>query len=113
MKHKINKLYFGILVLFALAFSACSDNDPKELFDDNPSTRIDDQIDLVRNTLLSAKDGWKVTYFTNDIQLGGFTYLIKFLDEATSLQALEDIVPSNIIKAASDNGNMLQVIFKR
>ena len=27
------------------------------------------------------------------------------------LQALEDIVPSNIMKAASDNGNMLQVIF--
>lgn len=81
MKHKINKLHFGILVLFALAFSACSDNDPKELFDDNPSTRINDQIDLVRNTLLSAKDGWKVTYFTNDNQLGGFTYLIKFLDE--------------------------------
>lgn len=31
--------------------------------------------------------------------------------EAGPLQALEDIVPSNIIKAASDNGNMLQVIF--
>ncbi|MDP2176419.1 MAG: dicarboxylate/amino acid:cation symporter [Bacteroidota bacterium] len=27
------------------------------------------------------------------------------------LKALEEIVPSNIIKAASDNGNMLQVIF--
>jgi Na+/H+-dicarboxylate symporter len=27
------------------------------------------------------------------------------------LKAIEDIVPSNIIKAASDNGNMLQVIF--
>lgn len=27
------------------------------------------------------------------------------------LQALEDLVPSNIFKAASDNGNMLQVIF--
>jgi proton glutamate symport protein len=27
------------------------------------------------------------------------------------LKALEDIVPSNFIKAASDNGNMLQVIF--
>ncbi|MFD2892046.1 dicarboxylate/amino acid:cation symporter [Flavobacterium chuncheonense] len=31
--------------------------------------------------------------------------------EAGPLQALEDIVPSNIVKAASDNGNMLQVIF--
>ena len=31
--------------------------------------------------------------------------------EVGPLQALEDIVPSNIIKAASDNGNMLQVIF--
>lgn len=31
--------------------------------------------------------------------------------EAGPLQALEDIVPSNIIEAASDNGNMLQVIF--
>ncbi|MEZ4787090.1 MAG: dicarboxylate/amino acid:cation symporter [Flavobacterium haoranii] len=30
---------------------------------------------------------------------------------AGPLQALEDIVPSNIVKAASDNGNMLQVIF--
>ena len=31
--------------------------------------------------------------------------------EAGPLQALEDIVPSNIFQAASDNGNMLQVIF--
>lgn len=31
--------------------------------------------------------------------------------EVGPLQALEDIVPSNIIKASSDNGNMLQVIF--
>ncbi|WP_158978410.1 dicarboxylate/amino acid:cation symporter [Cellulophaga sp. L1A9] len=32
-------------------------------------------------------------------------------EESGPLQALEDIVPSNIFKAASDNGNMLQVIF--
>lgn len=31
--------------------------------------------------------------------------------EAGPLKALEDIVPDNIIKAAADNGNMLQVIF--
>lgn len=31
--------------------------------------------------------------------------------ESGPLQALEDLVPSNIFKAASDNGNMLQVIF--
>lgn len=31
--------------------------------------------------------------------------------EVGPLQALEDIVPNNIVKAASDNGNMLQVIF--
>lgn len=31
--------------------------------------------------------------------------------EAGPLQALENIVPNNIINAASDNGNMLQVIF--
>lgn len=31
--------------------------------------------------------------------------------EAGPLQALEDLVPSNIFGAASDNGNMLQVIF--
>ncbi|MFB9052224.1 dicarboxylate/amino acid:cation symporter [Formosa undariae] len=31
--------------------------------------------------------------------------------EAGPLQSLEDIVPSNIFLAASDNGNMLQVIF--
>jgi len=31
--------------------------------------------------------------------------------EVGPLQALEDLVPNNIFKAASDNGNMLQVIF--
>lgn len=31
--------------------------------------------------------------------------------EAGPLQALEDLIPSNIFAAASDNGNMLQVIF--
>ncbi|WP_027136543.1 dicarboxylate/amino acid:cation symporter [Gaetbulibacter saemankumensis] len=31
--------------------------------------------------------------------------------ESGPLQALEDLVPSNIFRAASDNGNMLQVIF--
>jgi proton glutamate symport protein len=32
-------------------------------------------------------------------------------NEAGPLQALEDIVPDNIMKATTDNGNMLQVIF--
>lgn len=32
-------------------------------------------------------------------------------NEAGPLQALEDIVPSNIFKSATDNGSMLQVIF--
>ncbi|RRJ89954.1 dicarboxylate/amino acid:cation symporter [Flavobacterium macacae] len=32
-------------------------------------------------------------------------------NQSSPLQALEDIVPSNIISAAADNGNMLQVIF--
>lgn len=32
-------------------------------------------------------------------------------NQSSPLQALEDIVPSNIMAAASDNGNMLQVIF--
>jgi Na+/H+-dicarboxylate symporter len=32
-------------------------------------------------------------------------------DDLGPLQALEDIVPENIISASSDNGNMLQVIF--
>lgn len=79
MKKFINKICLVSAALFM--FNACADSEPEALFEDVPSIRVNKQIDELKSLLLAPEEGWKVTYFTDNTQLGGFTYLINFIDE--------------------------------
>lgn len=81
MRKIINKIFFISVVFFGL--NSCVDNDPEALFDDVPSVRIAQQTRDLKGLLQASADGWKVTYFTDDSELGGFTYLIDFTGDKT------------------------------
>lgn len=81
MKNKLTK-YITILFFITISFS-CSDNEPELLFDDVPSERINKKITEVKQLLLASDQGWKMTYFTDDTTLGGFTYIFRFLEDGT------------------------------
>ena len=80
MKDKfIKRLAF---LLLCLSFS-CSDNEVELVFADLPTKRIEAKITAVKQLLLASQEGWKMTYFTDDTSLGGFTYIFRFFEDGT------------------------------
>ncbi len=78
---KINFFRKGILLLgFSALLLSCTDTDPDNIFGKNPDERIEERKAELRGALLSSTDGWKMTYFTDDSELGGFSYIFKFVD---------------------------------
>lgn len=76
--------FIKLIAAFVLCISfSCSDNEPDLLFADVPSERIDKKITEVKQLLLASQQGWKITYFTDDSTLGGFTYLFRFSEDGT------------------------------
>lgn len=75
---KIN-LYQLFIALSIIIFSSCENNsDPELLFEDTPTARIEKTINELKETLQEAEYGWKTIYFTDNTQLGGFTFLFDF-----------------------------------
>ncbi|CAL2105729.1 exported hypothetical protein [Tenacibaculum sp. 190524A02b] len=83
MSTKINK----IKILFALLITAfivsCNDNEAEQIFEDSTTVRKQKREQELRNLLKGSPDGWKVTYFTDNDILGGYTFLFKFLDDSS------------------------------
>ncbi len=78
------KLYIitPLLVVSFLLLNSCKENnDPELLFDGTPSERVDRAITELRTALQSSDNGWKITYFTDDTQLGGYTFLFNFIND--------------------------------
>lgn len=69
------KILIGIFFL-SLCF-ACTDNEPKDLFDKTPEQRIAEVKDEYKKLLLDAPNGWK-TYFGTSKHLGRWLILMKF-----------------------------------
>lgn len=69
------KILIGIFFL-SLCF-ACTDNEPKDLFDQTPEQRIAEVKDEYKKILLDAPNGWK-TYFGTSNHLGRWLILMKF-----------------------------------
>lgn len=80
MKNKFIKLIATLIL--CVSFS-CSDNETELLFADVPSQRVDAKITEVKQLLLASQEGWKITYFTDDTSLGGFTYIFRFSEDGT------------------------------
>ncbi|QVY64784.1 DUF4302 domain-containing protein [Polaribacter sp. Q13] len=82
MKQIINKISL-IAVAFFILNACTTNNDPDEVFNEVPSVRLAKQKEDLKELLQSSEEGWKVTYFTDDSQLGGYTYLMDFTGDNT------------------------------
>ena len=82
MKKDIKKYKVPIFLILGILFVACSgDDDTGEVFAETPTERLNSKITELRSVLKSADEGWKTVYFTDDSQLGGFTFLFDFIDD--------------------------------
>ena len=79
--HHIYK--YLILGFIALLLAACTNTDAEQKFDQTPTERLNAQKGELNDLLLSAENGWKLVYFTDNTQLGGYTHLIKFATDGT------------------------------
>ena len=77
---KSNKWQTLIALFFVLLYG-CENNDPELLFNEVPSVRVQNKIDEVKTLLQDSENGWKVTYFTDTTQLGGYTFLFNFISD--------------------------------
>lgn len=77
-----NTVKIFLSILFITFIIGCeNDNDPEALFEGSTTERKEVAINDLNNLLQSSEQGWKVTYFTDDTQLGGFSFLIDFKDD--------------------------------
>ncbi|SFI99374.1 DUF4302 domain-containing protein [Myroides guanonis] len=78
MKKRLIKSFIALGLVLSLG--ACQGDNFENKFEENSTERLEKRKLELSNELTSAVDGWKMTYFTDDSQLGGFTYLFKFVD---------------------------------
>lgn len=77
---KVKYIYkYLILALVAVILGACTSTEADEKFDQTALERLNGQEKKLNDLLLSSPEGWKVVYYTDSTQLGGWTHLFKFL----------------------------------
>ena len=116
LKHILKQALFAII---AIQLGSCSkDNDAEQKFDQTPTERIEARKKELQDLLLSSQYGWKVVYFTDDTQLGGFTHIIKFKDAKTVAMASDyespDYAPDTSIhesEYAIQTGSTVSLVF--
>lgn len=81
MRQLIKKSFLAIILLLTL--QACNDNEAEVIFKDSPAVRLQKQTKELQELLKSSPEGWKATYFTDDTELGGYSYLFRFTDDNT------------------------------
>lgn len=77
-----------------VAFGACQSDNFENKFSDNATERLEKRKLELSNELQDSEEGWKMTYFTDDTELGGFTYLFKFID-GRHVTMISDFDPYN------------------
>ncbi|WHT40914.1 DUF4302 domain-containing protein [Myroides sp. mNGS23_01] len=88
-----------MLSLFAVG---CQDTDPDDVFGEKANVRIENARKELNSALLDSEYGWKMIYFTDDSQLGGFTHLIKFDNQVmNSVKMISDFNASTLIPKES------------
>lgn len=82
---KIKQIYkYLFAAVLILQLIACNNNtDADQLFDETPTTRLNNQKSELNDALLSSEFGWKAVYFTDNTVLGGYTHLFRFAKDGT------------------------------
>lgn len=114
-----NILKQALIAIIAIQFGSCNkDNDAEQKFDQTPTERIEARKKELQDLLLSSQYGWKMVYFTDDTQLGGFTHIIKFKDAKTVAMASDyespDYAPDTSIhesEYAIQTGSTVSLVF--
>lgn len=75
----VRKFYKVFLFAFVMSagFVSCKSDDGG-VFNELPSVREGQRASELKDLLNSSEEGWKVTYFTDNKELGGFTFLMRF-----------------------------------
>jgi hypothetical protein len=77
---KVKYIYkYLFLALVAVILGACTSNEAESKFDQTPLERSNARKKELNDVLLSSTEGWKLVYYTDNTQLGGWTHLFKFL----------------------------------
>lgn len=87
MKRNFYKVILCAFVM-STAFVSCNKDD-NEVFSELPSVREKERAKELKELLLSSEKGWKLTYFTDDSELGGFTFLMRF-SESGKVEMVSD-----------------------
>jgi hypothetical protein len=98
MKRYITKAFLATLILAGVV--SCQKEEDR-VFDKPVSERLSDQEKKLQDLLLSSEYGWKVVYFTAPGDLGGFTYLMNFMD-ARNVAMVSDFNASGFTKEVSE-----------
>lgn len=77
-------LYAMSLFIAGCSFTACT-NEEDDIFDASPADRLNQAKEDYTNLLCSAPNGWAMQYFVDNVNEGGYTYLMKF-DKNTSVK---------------------------
>lgn len=76
---RFNNIFLSaVMVLSAIALPSCL-KDQEDLFDSSSSERLQQTLDLTKETLVSAPNGWAMDYYPDrEISYGGYIYALKF-----------------------------------
>lgn len=68
--------YTILFALLTLAFISCKDDNL--IWDKSAAIRLQEAIEKLDRVLLSSEGGWKVTYYTDTANYGGYNILLRF-----------------------------------
>lgn len=112
---KIKKLYkyLSAAILILHLYSCTNNTDADPLFDETPTTRLNNQKSELNTALLSSEFGWKAVYFTDNTVLGGYTHLFKFAEDGTVEMASDFDADTKVYKSeyAIQLGSTVSVTF--
>ncbi|WP_417941630.1 DUF4302 domain-containing protein [Flavobacterium sp. RS13.1] len=74
-------LKYLFIAFFAILWGGCSSPEVESKFDSTPTERLNARKKELNDLLLSSENGWKLVYYTDNTQLGGWTHLFKFLPD--------------------------------
>ena len=111
---KIDRLYNRALLgmlLCAFVFQSCLKDDV-EVFDKNPSERLQQYISEVKDVLTGAEEGWLFEMYPQSAQgYGGYAFIVRFDEEkvyaSSELAGDNEMVVESLYKMTDDDGPVL------
>ncbi|HFK5528157.1 TPA: DUF4302 domain-containing protein [Elizabethkingia anophelis] len=101
MINRYLKLQFVSALLFLLIFTSCNRNNDIDNFSETPAERLSKTNAELKDALTSSKDGWKIMYFTDNREFGGFTYLMSFTPDG-KVKMVSDFDKASLVPETSD-----------